>query len=120
MPEEINIDPLIKTLWQLDIKTYCPIIHPFLARKMIFTHYHHHTELINGKYNIKIPRFKANNTLAPWELDLIFTPLVGFDLKGNRLGMGAGFYDTSFAFRSNNKNAIFLLLVAPLTVKNQT
>lgn len=32
-------------------------------------------------------------------LDLVLTPLVGFDSQGNRIGMGAGFYDRTFAFR---------------------
>lgn len=34
---------------------------------------------------------------ARW-LDLVLVPLVGFDAEGNRLGMGAAFYDRQFAF----------------------
>ncbi|MBM5812560.1 MAG: 5-formyltetrahydrofolate cyclo-ligase [Gammaproteobacteria bacterium] len=34
---------------------------------------------------------------ARW-LDLVLVPLVAFDAGGNRLGMGAGFYDRHFAF----------------------
>jgi 5-formyltetrahydrofolate cyclo-ligase len=36
--------------------------------------------------------------LAARNLDLVFVPLVGFDAKGERLGMGAGYYDRAFAF----------------------
>jgi 5-formyltetrahydrofolate cyclo-ligase len=36
-------------------------------------------------------------------LDLVLVPLVGFDARGNRLGMGGGFYDRHFAFLRNRR-----------------
>lgn len=38
-------------------------------------------------------------TREPAALDVILVPLVSFDKKGTRLGMGAGFYDKTFAFK---------------------
>jgi 5-formyltetrahydrofolate cyclo-ligase len=39
----------------------------------------------------------ATAPLLPTDLDLVLVPLVAFDLQGNRLGMGGGFYDRLFA-----------------------
>jgi 5-formyltetrahydrofolate cyclo-ligase len=36
--------------------------------------------------------------ISPRWLHLVLVPLVGFDPRGHRLGMGAGFYDRHFAF----------------------
>lgn len=40
----------------------------------------------------------GGDTINPRWLDLVLVPLVGFDSRGQRLGMGAGFYDRHFAF----------------------
>lgn len=37
--------------------------------------------------------------IANHHLDVVLVPLVAFQRDGNRLGMGAGFYDRAFAFR---------------------
>jgi len=38
---------------------------------------------------------------ARW-LDLVLLPLVGFDERGMRLGMGGGYYDRTFAYRNRH------------------
>jgi len=48
-------------------------------------------ELITGKYGITEP-FNGK-IIAPERIDLIFVPLVAFDIKGFRVGYGKGFYD---------------------------
>lgn len=40
----------------------------------------------------------AARDVGPRWLDLVLVPLVGFDARGHRLGMGGGFYDRRFAF----------------------
>jgi len=40
----------------------------------------------------------AAAAIDPRWLDLALVPLVAFDARGTRLGMGAGFYDRYFAF----------------------
>lgn len=44
------------------------------------------------------PRHSAAGGDPTRWLDLVLTPLVGFDEEGNRIGRGAGFYDRHFAF----------------------
>ena len=51
-----------------------------------------------NRYGIPEPEVDAGALLAPRDLDLVLVPLLGFDRRGNRLGMGAGYYDRTFAF----------------------
>lgn len=49
------------------------------------------------------PATPASAIAAHW-LDLVLMPLVGFDAAGNRLGMGAGFYDRQFSFLRHRRS----------------
>ncbi len=50
-------------------------------------------ELAAGAYGIPSPSTPVARRARPRELDVVLVPLLGFDSRGHRLGMGAGFYD---------------------------
>ena len=54
-------------------------------------------ELIAGKYGLKMPPPDSETLAVGESIDLIVVPGVAFDRTGNRLGMGAGYYDRFFS-----------------------
>jgi len=60
-------------------------------------------EMTDNRFGIPEP---ADGLVCdPERLELVLTPLVAFSRNGTRLGMGAGFYDRTFAFACANPAA---------------
>jgi 5-formyltetrahydrofolate cyclo-ligase len=55
--------------------------------------------LVSNRFGIPEPDVAPSSLVEPEQMALVVVPLVGFDLRGQRLGMGGGWYDRSFAFR---------------------
>ena len=62
-------------------------------------------ELVTGKLGLKMPDPDKAETILPAAIDLVVVPAVAFDRAGNRLGMGAGYYDR---FLIKNPNCLSL------------
>lgn len=108
---EIDILPLLRTALRMGVACYLPVV-PRRAlvssgrRALWFSR-------IGGKavdLNLGRPGWRNNRYAIPEylprggrkvrarQLDLLLTPLLGFDRQGWRLGMGGGYYDASLAF----------------------
>lgn len=94
---EIATAELINSLWQQGKSVYLPVLHPFTSGYLLFQRYQPNTMLASNKYGIAEPILSCQDIKVVAELDLILTPLVAFDAQGQRMGMGGGFYDRTFA-----------------------
>ena len=95
---EIDPSVIINICLQSGKQCFLPVLHPLGINRLYFARYHRQTQLVDNHYGIAEPSLKRA-TLAPaWSLDIILMPLVGFDRRGNRMGMGGGYYDRTLAF----------------------
>lgn len=88
--------------WQLGLPPDCiyclPVLHD--DRGLRFAPWQPGGVLVANRFGIPEPEVETSQLLRPEQLTLAVVPLVGFDACGHRLGMGGGWYDRSFAFRT--------------------
>jgi 5-formyltetrahydrofolate cyclo-ligase len=96
LPSELDTQPLIDLAHSRGCEIYVPRIDRHaLAHKMRFVE-------LTGRQRpnrLGIAEPEDSRMMGARWLDVVFLPLVGFDARGVRLGMGGGFYDRAFAFR---------------------
>lgn len=92
--EEIDTAPLIALARRRGCAISLPRVTSLRHDRMRFFE---GAKVARGAFGILEPR--DGTPRAARELDVVFMPLVGFDARGNRIGMGRGFYDRHFAFR---------------------
>lgn len=109
---EISLRPLLQHAWRLGKSCYLPVMHPLRPGHLLFVRVEPDTPLYRNRWGIWQPRPRRAVMRAPWQLDLVLVPLVAFDERGGRMGMGKGYYDRCFAFRRGRQGRPFLLGVA--------
>lgn len=107
MKSEVDTWPLIKCAWRMKKRVFAPI-----AQKSVNLQFRQITadsKYSTSKMGISEP---VDGDFVPTEtLDLVLTPLVAFDSQNNRIGMGGGYYDRTFAFLQQRNHAKKPLLI---------
>ena len=109
---EIDISALMPVAWEKGKQCYLPAL-AASGKQLVFAPIDENSVLELNRYGIPEPEVSPDEIRQPYALDLVLTPLVAFDKQGNRIGMGGGYYDRSFAFlRQQDSPSPHLLGVA--------
>ena len=100
---EIGLGPVIDAALDAGKQVFLPNLDQQALR---FAPYFHDQKMRMNRYRLPEPDVADSELLAPDRLDLVLVPLVVFDVACNRIGMGGGYYDRSFAFRKQSENRL--------------
>lgn len=100
---EMDPAPVMEAALQFHKQCYLPVMPAGLlpantVKGLVFQRYDpRRDQLVRNRLGILEPAFNPRRLVSPRMLDLVLVPLVAFDENGNRMGMGKGFYDRTFA-----------------------
>ncbi|MEQ1439683.1 5-formyltetrahydrofolate cyclo-ligase [Fontimonas sp. SYSU GA230001] len=97
---ELPTVPLIECAWSLGKRVYVPRVGR--RGEMRFVELRRGMRLHRNRYGIAEP-VTADRGLRAARIDLLVAPLLGFDARGYRLGMGGGYYDRFLARRRHRR-----------------
>jgi len=100
---ELDPQPLIRHAAVMHKCLYLPVLHPLGHKRLWFARWQPGEPLRRNLYGIPEPLWEQGGLIDPRALDLVFMPLVAFDARCNRMGMGAGYYDRTFAWKLHRR-----------------
>lgn len=100
---ELDLTPLLQQAWAMKKMCYLPVLNTLTANQLSFAPFHQNTSLRLNRFGIPEPLISPRRLVRAYALDLILVPLVAFDIHGNRLGMGGGFYDRTLAYLKHRR-----------------
>lgn len=113
--KEIDTYPLVEWL-----RTTFPGIRLVLSRSFIATgdmeHYlwDEQTRLVHN--SLGIPEPEEGVIIPPQEIDMVFVPMLAFDMQGHRIGYGKGMYDVFLRQCREDVRKVGLSMFPPLPV----
>ncbi|HEX9208133.1 MAG TPA: 5-formyltetrahydrofolate cyclo-ligase [Steroidobacteraceae bacterium] len=103
LPGEVDLRPCFDDAWAQGVRLYVPRIRNRRTGEMSFVPLQRGKTLRRNSLRIEEPA--AHGRVALLSLDAVLVPLVAFDARGHRLGMGAGFYDRALRRRLDGRQS---------------
>jgi len=114
---ELDLRPLMRLASANGKRVCLPMIDPCRPGEMDLGYLDPGTRLLPNRFGIPEP-WRRSTVQAPLtQIDVVLVPLVAFDETGNRLGMGAGYYDRLLQRRQHGRWQRPLLIGAAFDVQ---
>mgnify|MGYP001052189558 CR=1 FL=1 len=98
---EVDCQPFIDRAWLRGKRTFAPILR---RNSLLYAPLRNGSVVTKNRYSIFEPVCDRRQLVTTHNLDIVLVPLVAFDSNLNRLGMGGGYYDRSFAFSKTRQH----------------
>lgn len=95
---ELDLSLVMSRIFSMKKYCYLPVLDRLGSKRLWFAPLHSQTNLQMNRFDIPEPSVSPRKYIRASALDLMLLPLVAFDLEGNRLGMGGGFYDVTLNY----------------------
>jgi 5-formyltetrahydrofolate cyclo-ligase len=116
MPDEVDVRPIMERAWLQQKQVFVPYI-AAKEKPLQFLAYDRNSALTLNRNGISEPDPATSVAIDPRDLEFVVTPLVAFDRRCWRIGMGAGYYDRTFAFLREDSDAQTLLCGAAFAIQ---
>lgn len=96
LEKQAEVNTHLCTRYLMHIIPYLQVAYPVVdavAKQMNVALADDKTIFAENIYGITEPVMDNNNKVLPMEVDMVFVPLLAFDMQGFRIGYGKGYYD---------------------------
>ena len=100
---ELPLAAVLPPLLARGAQYHLPVVPARLRQPLWFAPWRMGMPVRPNRFGIPEPVDAERSIVAAESLELVLVPLVAFDRRGHRLGMGGGFYDATFAFLSQGE-----------------
>jgi 5-formyltetrahydrofolate cyclo-ligase len=108
---EMPLAAVLPPLLARGVRYHLPVVPPKLRQPLWFAPWRTGQAVRANRFGIPEPADAERTIVAADSLELVLCPLVAFDRRGHRLGMGGGFYDATFSFLAQGERPREPLLV---------